>query len=161
MSDTVLKITRNGTGPSTRYTITPANPSKYNPSDYPKDESLFEDYTALGVNVQERDAGKVIDLMQSGDLTFETRAKSEKEPEQKPEAPAQEINYAAPVTPVAAPVAPVNTPVAPVVPPVLNAQPPRAAAPAEAWQQPAPRRTYTPSPIAGGSETGFRPTRNL
>lgn len=187
LSDNVFKIKRTGQGAGTRYALIPLNPATVDMSKYPKDESFFANYKALGVNVQVRDAENIIKGMSDGTLTFEVKQAEAQAtpvvttltPNAVPEATVQQtvetpVSSVVPpvVTPSATadipnqdnisitPVTPVAPTVAPVVPPVT---PVNTATNGNPWSQPAPRRTYTPSTPVNNSApaSGFRPIRNV
>lgn len=66
LSDNIFKITRNGAkgDTSTSYDITYCKPDIYKPEIYPKDETLFKDYKALGGVVFNYDAAKMVELLE-------------------------------------------------------------------------------------------------
>lgn len=89
LSNYIFKIKRVGKKGSmdTKYNIIPANPSVYSPSLYPKDESAFEGYSAIGTAVYNTDYNGMQKLLTPAD--------------QEPYAPKEEpaTTYAQPAQP--------------------------------------------------------------
>lgn len=187
LSDQVFKVKRTGVGPQTRYTFIPLNNTVAPESIYPKCAEFFDDYEALGVNVQERDAENILTLMNEGKIApMENKYSNTPKPAATVTVTPQvditrnalafvpsdiPFDVQENVAPVVPPQPVVPQPVAPVVPPqaaapvtpqaVAPVVPPTVEAPAEVsqgWANPTPRRVYNPGAPAT-PPTGFRPTR--
>ena len=101
LSDCIFKIRRSGEAGSmnTTYSIMFGNPQVYRPEFYPKDESLFKDYSVVGSAVMDKNFEELAEFIATGE--FPQRQQNNENfrnsyPEMSPQNPAPPANYQVP-----------------------------------------------------------------
>ena len=74
LSDCIFKIRRNGKPGSreTTYSILYGNPQMYKVEDYPKDETIFKNYSAVGTAVLDKSFEELAEFLATGKFTSNT-----------------------------------------------------------------------------------------
>lgn len=102
LSDCIFKIRRSGEAGSmnTTYSIMFGNPQVYRPEFYPKDESLFKDYSVVGSAVMDKTFEELAEFIATGEFPARQNNNSQPTntsyPEMSPQNPAPPASYSVP-----------------------------------------------------------------